>query len=129
MLTHRLMLALAPFAIAGSIAAAATANGITAAPDGVACQISATPMPAGVELTTYASAQAPVSGSYHFVVSKSGSGGSSDIDQGGDFNARPGKQALLGVVDLNVDAGTHYFAKLTLAWNAHSTACSRRFGG
>jgi hypothetical protein len=128
MLSHKLILLLAPLAIVGTVAAAATANHLAATSQEVQCQIRATPTPGGIELATYATSETPASGSYRFTVSKNGGGSSSDVNQSGDFNARPGAHNMLGLVDLNIDRGTRYVAKLSLTWDGQATSCVKTFG-
>src|SRR5919198_2389822 len=56
-------------------------------------------------------AKTAIEGSYQLRVSKSGSSGSSDINQSGDFSAGPGEPSSLGTVTLGGDGGS-YVAKL-----------------
>ncbi len=68
-----------------------------------------------------------VDGSYQFTVTKSGGGGSSNINQGGEFSVSAGGKSTVGTVALGGDGG--YSATLRVTADGHSTACKERTGG
>jgi hypothetical protein len=73
-------------------------------------------------------AKTAIEGSYQLRVSKSGGGGSSNINQTGDFSAGPGEPSTLGTVTLGGDGGS-YVARLTVTWDGGSIECTERVGG
>ena len=64
-----------------------------------------------------------VQGRYNMRVRKIGSGGSSDITQGGEFRVEPGVDARLGRVGLGLEQGARYEAVLTLTVDSHTYTC------
>jgi hypothetical protein len=73
-------------------------------------------------------AKTAIEGSYQLRVSKSGGGGSSNINQSGDFSAGPDEPSTLGTVTLGGDGGS-YVARLKLTWDGGSIECAERIGG
>lgn len=92
---------------------------------GARCEIVVSKRGGGVELTGIVYAKTPVHGSYVLTVSKSGSGGGSDISQSGDFSAAPGKPGYLGNVMIGGDGGA-YVAKLRIKSSDGSAECVER---
>jgi hypothetical protein len=92
---------------------------------GMRCEIAVKKRGGGVELAGVVHASAPVQGSYVLTVTKSGSGGSSDISQSGDFSAGPGKPGYLGNVMIGGDGGS-YVAKLRVTGDGGSSQCVER---
>ncbi len=105
-------------------------NGMKAqAADGsVRCEIEVTELGTGVQLQGVVFANRSVQGAYELQVSKSGAGGHSNINQAGDFDARPDAPAKLGVVQLGGDGGT-YRARLKVMWDGDEIECEKRIGG
>jgi hypothetical protein len=66
-----------------------------------------------------------VMGSYQLRVSKTGDGGSSDINQSGEFSAGPGGPSTLSTVTLGGDGGS-YVARLTVTWDGGTIECTER---
>jgi hypothetical protein len=67
------------------------------APD-VTCEIRSSQSSGGLRLKAVATSRARTTGEYDLVVVKSGVGGTSEVTQGGEFEADPGKEAILGEV-------------------------------
>jgi hypothetical protein len=68
-----------------------------------------------VLIEALAGANAPISGDYHLVITKTGANGSSDIEQGGPFEAAAGRSITLGLAELGLDRGDRFHAVLTTA--------------
>jgi len=79
-----------------------------------ACDIRATPTSHGVAISAVMTARAPISGDYELVITKSGPNGSSEVQQGGAFNAGRGERVTLGQTELGLDHGDRFHAVLTL---------------
>src|SRR6516225_8759543 len=73
------------------------------------CEIKATPGAGMVRLDALVHAEKHVGGTYAFRVEKAGDGGSSTINQSGDFDATAGHSAVLSSVSLD-SKGTDYKA-------------------
>ncbi len=115
--------------LSGAWSASALANGGAHAPlpeefagDLPRCEIRAEPAGRGVRLEGLVFADVPLSGTYRFRVSQNGSGGSSQINQGGEFDAGPGEPESLGTVSLGGGPGS-FTATLTLRWAGGSIDC------
>lgn len=94
----------------------------------VRCEIQVKERAGGVTLEGIAFAKTAINGSYQLLVTKSGGGGSSNINQGGEFKTLPGRNTSLGTVMLGGDGGT-YAAKLKVMWDGRSTECSEKVRG
>ncbi|KUO57725.1 MAG: hypothetical protein APF80_02495 [Alphaproteobacteria bacterium BRH_c36] len=106
------------------IAAAVSCVGasIPASADGsVSCSIQVSRNGGMTALTGLARASSPVSGTYEFVVTSTGSGGSSNIVQSGDFSASGGQTEELG----QVAVGGGYSAKLKVRAGGRTYVCSQ----
>lgn len=124
--SRRVMAALALILVpAGALATMATADQSVGP---VRCEIRATPEGGMVLLEALAYADRNVSGTYSFHVESTGRTGGTSIEQGGAFNAAPGKPATLGAVTLDAKAGV-YDAKLEVAVDGKSIGCAARVGG
>lgn len=108
----------------------ATADGSPEAALGepLRCEIVANPSGGMVALEGVIHTDMPISGSYRFRVVSSGGGGSSNIQQGGNFSAAPGEAATLGTVMIGNSGGT-YRATLEIVANGKTIACTDRTGG
>lgn len=93
----------------------------------IRCEIQVTQNGGLVQLEGIVSASEDVTGSYRLQVRKSGDGGSSNVSQGGDFNAGPGAPAKLGTVNLGGDDGS-FSAKLKVTWDGGSVECEESVG-
>jgi hypothetical protein len=69
----------------------------------------------GVLIKAVANPSRYLDGDYSFVITKNGRGGSSDINQGGPFDARAGERVELGVSELSLERGAGYRATLVLS--------------
>jgi hypothetical protein len=130
---HRLRFGFLPAAL-GIGAAGATHGSIERVGAGqtgsqpVRCEIQVRERGNSVALEGVVFASTTIEGSYQLRVSKSGGGGSSDINQSGGFSAGPDGPSTLGTVTLGGDGGA-YVAKLTVTWHGGSTECTERVGG
>jgi hypothetical protein len=108
--------------------AAAMTGGVKAGPviDDLAelpvCELRAERTGRTVELEGLVHAGRAVSGSYRLRVVQNGGGGSSQINQGGEFDARAGSASSLGIVSLLAAPGS-YTATLTVQWDDGSLDC------
>ncbi len=97
-------------------------------PTAVRCEIQVKSSAGGVTIEGVAIAKTAIDGSYRLVITKSGGGGSSNINQGGEFSSAGGNRTSLGTVVLGGDGGS-YTAKLTVLWDGHSAQCSEKVRG
>lgn len=123
----KLLLALAAFTAAAACSAGAqTAVPISPAAEAnrsaVDCAILTSTTAHGVRFSAVAGADAPLAGSYEFVLTKSDRNGSSDINQGGEFNLSAGASQSLGEAELNLERRSSYHARLVL-WDANGEVC------
>ena len=115
--------------LSGAWSASALANGGAPAPlpdeftgDLPRCEIRAEPNGRGVVLEGLVFADAPLKGTYRFRISQRGAGGSSQINQGGEFEATPNEPASLGTV--SIGSGPNSFsATLTVTWEGGVIDC------
>lgn len=101
-----------------------------AASDGgpVRCEIRAENAGGMIVLQGVVHADADTSGTYRFKVKSTGSGGNSDISQGGSFTAGPDRPAMLGRVMLG-GGGAIYDASLDVTSAGATVSCSEQVGG
>ena len=90
----------------------------------LSCKIEVQKSAGGVELQGVVTASRAGSGTYELEVLKSGSAGSSNISQDGEFDADAGVPARLGVVSLSGDGGS-YHAKLKVMSNGEEASCEK----
>lgn len=109
-------------------AAAGVAGSASAAGDGVRCEIAVKQRAGSVTLEGFVDSASRISGSYELLVTKTGGGGSSDIQQGGEFSASAGARTPLGTVVLAGDGGA-YTAKLKIKWDGKSAVCRESVRG
>jgi hypothetical protein len=111
-------------AIAGVMLAgcSAVAGSDTANAEPLRCEIAATASGGSTRLEAIAHADTPMSGHYSFRVASSGRSGSSTIQQGGEFDAGPGRSSTLGVSSF----GGSYDARLELVANGRNVSCHRK---
>jgi hypothetical protein len=100
----------------------------TAFTEPLRCEIVASPADGMIALEGVLYTDAAISGSYRFRVTSFGGGGSSNIQQGGEFVAAPGETATLGTVMLG-NPGGRYKATLEVTANGKTVACTERTGG
>jgi hypothetical protein len=66
----------------------------------------------GIRVTPVVRAYKPLSGDYSLVITKSGAGGSSDISQGGPFDAARGERVRLSTSEFSMERGAKFRAVL-----------------
>jgi hypothetical protein len=71
----------------------------------------------GVRITPVVHADRAMSGGYALVVTKTGASGSSDINQGGPFDAARGERVKLGASEFSLERGARFRAVLTITEN------------
>ena len=81
----------------------------------VSCSIRTTPTRHGVLIEALADAHQPAAGEYQLIITKHGRGGSSDISQGGAFEAAAQSTLTLGSAEIGLDRGDRFHAVLTLS--------------
>ncbi len=91
------------------------------APD-VWCDIRITPTRNGARFEPIAESPYPASGSYRFVLTRTDAGGSSDVEQSGDYDLSPGDPVILGSSELSFDRRTRFRARLILE-DRHGVVC------
>lgn len=106
-------------ALSALMACAATAApedspGIEATHAGAGCEVRFTPTPQGLRIEAVALFSAPMSGEYDLVISKDGPNGSSDVSQGGPFEALANGELTLSAAEFGVARGDRYSARLVL---------------
>ncbi len=94
---------------------------------GLRCKIQVEQHGNNVELQGIVFANAAVQGSYKLVVTSSGGGGRSSIDQAGDFQAQADGPTKLGIIQLG--GGGSYRARLKVMWNGDEVECEKTVGG
>jgi len=131
---NRFHLAAASVLLGLGAAGFATADGQPEAAPGAAyaeplrCEIVASPADGMIALEGVLHTDAAISGSYTFRVVSFGGGGSSNIQQGGEFSAGPNAPATLGTVMLGNPGGA-YKATLEVIANGKTLACAEQTGG
>ena len=105
-----------------------TASGYASSVSGpTTCEIKAASDGGMLALQGVVHAGIAISGSYQMRVSGQGPGGSSNLNQGGQFNAGAGEAVTLGQVMVDNSGGT-YDVTLSLDTNAGRVDCQGRFG-
>lgn len=94
---------------------------------GEACEIQAFHEGNGTTLTGTFHSEAPVSGTYSFKVTGRGSSGSSNISQGGEFEAAQGEDVELGNVMMSSPGGI-FDAVLEVTIDGRTVDCRKRVG-
>jgi hypothetical protein len=110
-------------ALGGAGVAASTTSG--ADNGGLACGVST--QTAGGMLTLEGVVQSPeaISGEYRFALKSSGGGGSTNINQGGQFSATAGMPVSLGKVTVN--AGANIDLDFNVTFGGRKYDCSQQF--
>jgi hypothetical protein len=88
------------------------------------CDIIVRRTPNGVSLKAVANLSRPTAGDYTFVITKSGGGGSSDINQGGPLESYAGRHDL-GSSEISMGRGASYRATLKLISPSGREICRR----
>lgn len=76
------------------------------------CDIDVDRTPNGIRVTPVVRAHKALSGEYSLVITKSGASGSSDISQGGPFDAARGERVRLGASEFSMERGAKFRAVL-----------------
>jgi len=109
----------------GAVAAVTTPN---QSDEAQLCEIKATPGAGMVRLDALVRADKHVGGTYTFRIEKAGNGGSSTINQSGDFDAKAGHPATLSSVSLDAK-GLEYKATLDVVIGDKRFSCTNEIGG
>jgi hypothetical protein len=97
------------------VAAEQGANILAQASSGpLRCEIQRNDKDSMVELTGIAEGARPLAGHSSFVVTKSGSSGSSNVNQGQHFSVKTDEQAIVGRATINLDSGGRVAVDLRL---------------
>jgi hypothetical protein len=80
----------------------------------VDCDIDVRRTSNGIALEGLAHFTRSTDGDYSFVITKSGRGGSSDIEQGGEYDARAGQELALGSAEFSTERGSSWRATLKI---------------
>lgn len=110
------LVAIAALGIAGAAAIAGPSS------NDFACGISTTTDRGMMAIEGVVQTQEAMSGDYRFALKSSGSGGSSNINQGGQFTATPGSPVSLGRVMIN--AGSKVDVEFTVRKGGETIDCS-----
>lgn len=81
------------------------------------CDISVVKTSHGVRITPVVRADRDLSGEYALTITKSGGAGSSDISQGGPFDAARGMKQELGSSEISLERGARFHAVLKVRAN------------
>jgi hypothetical protein len=76
------------------------------------CDIDVVRTPNGIRITPVVRADRTLNGEYSLVITKTGAAGSSDINQGGPFDAARGERVKLGASEISFERGDTYRAVL-----------------
>lgn len=127
-ISKRLAARIAPLVIGLGAAGLAMGGTQASSSDGsVSCEIEARQQNGMIAMRGVVHSQTPISGSYEFKVQSAGRGGTSNISQGGRFNAGPDEPATLGQVQLG--GAPAYDATLDVKADGTTIACAERFEG
>lgn len=80
----------------------------------VSCEVRLTPTRRGLRIEAVAHSTYAVAGEYDLVISKDGPSGTSDISQGGPFEAPENSDVTLSASEFGVERGDRYRARLVL---------------
>lgn len=80
--------------------------------ESLTCDISVVKTSHGVRITPVVRSNRSLSGEYSIVITKNGGGGSSDISQGGPFDAARGVKQTLGSSEISLERGASFRAVL-----------------
>lgn len=120
-LTHGNIASLAAVGLLALLAPEMDAGAAPAA--GVTCEIRMVESGGGVTIKGIVHAAKATSGSYSLKIANAGGGGSSSINQGGDFSLDAGESTVVGETTLGNADGLR--ARLAVTTAAGTTSCSR----
>jgi hypothetical protein len=83
------------------------------------CDIKVAKTSHGVRITPVVRSDRSLSGEYSIVITKNGGGGSSDISQGGPFDAARGVKQELGSSEISMERGASFRAVLKVRAGGH----------
>lgn len=86
------------------------------------CDVRETPTRNGVRFDAVAQSPYPARGDYSFIITRTDSSGSSDIEQGGGYDLAPDERAILGTAEISIGRGGRYRAVLVLD-DGRETVC------
>jgi len=101
------------------------ANAYGAAADGLACGVSTSNANGMLSVEGVLQSPEALTGDYRFALKSQGAGGSSNINQGGQFSATPGMPVSLGKVSVN--AGANIEVDFTITTGGKKYDCSQQF--
>lgn len=80
----------------------------------ISCEVRLTPLRRGLRIEAMVRSVDAVTGEYSLVISKHGPSGTSDVSQGGSFEAPENAELALSAAEFGVARGDHYRARLVL---------------
>jgi hypothetical protein len=98
-----------------------------ASPGPLRCEIRIVPAGGMIAVSAVVHADAAATGTYALRLSGGGSGGSSNISQGGPFAVEPGAPVTVG--NMVIGAGGRYDAVLEIAADGTKITCAEHIGG
>lgn len=90
------------------------------------CDIDVVRTAIGVRITPVVRAGRSMEGEYTLVITKTGAGGSSDISQGGPFDAARGERVSLGSSEFSLERGASFRAVLKVRADGHEICRDKR---
>lgn len=123
MLHSTAQLGLIALLVLGGAGMAANAYGTAA--DGLACGVSTSNANGMLSVEGVLQSSEALTGEYRFALKSQGAGGSSNINQGGQFSATPGMPVSLGKVSVN--AGANIEVDFTITTGGKKYDCSQQF--
>lgn len=123
MLHSTAQLGLIALLVLGGAGMAANAYGTAA--DGLACGVSTSNANGMLSVEGVLQSPEALTGEYRFALKSQGAGGSSNINQGGQFSATPGMPVSLGKVSVN--AGANIEVDFTITTGGKKYDCSQQF--
>ena len=88
------------------------------------CEIQQTLRGNAIDIFGVVRSDRPATGSYGFIVNKSGPSGMSRVIQKGLFSAKPEEENIVGNVTLSANDGDRYLIRLTVTDDATGKSCS-----
>lgn len=101
------------------------ANAYGTAADGLACGVNTSNANGMLSVEGVLQSPEALTGDYRFALKSQGAGGSSNINQGGQFSATPGMPVSLGKVSVN--AGANIEVDFTITTGGKKYDCSQQF--
>lgn len=123
MLHSTAQLGLIALLVLGGAGMAANAYGTAA--DGLACGVNTSNANGMLSVEGVLQSPEALTGEYRFALKSQGAGGSSNINQGGQFSATPGMPVSLGKVSVN--AGANIEVDFTITTGGKKYDCSQQF--